>query len=159
MQNFKVGYRIQNIDPRDEPGENYGEYGTVTRVANDLVYVEYDNGNTGNSAKPEKYYKIVERAQCSAPKTMNSIVTFIKNLTLSADEKLLREVGLKNECGEYSSQAQQIVLNYLTGQNETKLVEWANKQSWYSKKRARQKRLHIYHRCKNTVHRCTRQSV
>jgi len=42
-------------------------------------------------------------------KIMTSIKTFVKNLTLSADEKLLRKLGLKNDCGEYTSECSQPV--------------------------------------------------
>jgi hypothetical protein len=42
-------------------------------------------------------------------KTNMDIVTFAKNLTLSSDEKLLREVGIKDNCGNYTGSALDIV--------------------------------------------------
>lgn len=131
MQTFKAGVRIINVDPRENPGANYGERGTIVDISNGYFYVAYDNGDNGKTNKPEKYYKIINdstpcvTAECTAKKPMQSITTFIKNLVLTADEKILREVGLKNECGEYSNTAKEIVLNFLTSQNEAKLVEWA----------------------------------
>jgi hypothetical protein len=44
-------------------------------------------------------------------KVMSNIVEFAKNLTLSQDEKLLREVGLKDECGNFTENARQVVLD------------------------------------------------
>ena len=35
-------------------------------------------------------------------KTMNKVTKFIKNATLSADDKLLRENGLMDECGNFT---------------------------------------------------------
>lgn len=53
---------------------------------------------------------------------MNPIIEFAKNLTLSADEKLLRKVGLKDECGEYTASAMEIVLDKLMKDNEPYLL-------------------------------------
>lgn len=56
---------------------------------------------------------------------MENIVSFAKNLTLSADEKLLREAGLKNSCGDYTSEARELVLQKLIKDNEAYLIEVA----------------------------------
>lgn len=65
---------------------------------------------------------------CTINKINNtmSIKSFIKNLTLSEDEKNLRKYGLKDECGEYSSEAKTAVLEKLTKENEPYLIEIAN---------------------------------
>jgi hypothetical protein len=61
-------------------------------------------------------------------KTMNSITNFIKNATLSAEEKLLRENGLKDSCGNYT-EAYEDVRDFLLNQEyETKVVEQLKKK-------------------------------
>lgn len=125
--NFKVGDRIRNIDPRtsDKRGANYGEYGEVTDVDDGIVYVEYDNGDEGNSAKPEKYYQIIEKADnacrpCKeeyAPRTntktmsvIQSAVRAVKRFAMSATERNLIDAGLKDECGVYTDTAKELLL-------------------------------------------------
>lgn len=57
---------------------------------------------------------------------MSKITNFAKNLLLSADEKLLREMGLKTECGTYTSEAIEVLLQKLCRENESYLLEIAN---------------------------------
>jgi|GEM_PF-7021624 len=56
---------------------------------------------------------------------MSNIINFAKNLTLSADEKLLREQGLKTECGDYTSDAQALAIRMLCEEKEVKMIEIA----------------------------------
>lgn len=56
---------------------------------------------------------------------MSKVTSFVKNLTLSADEKLLRKYNLKNECGEYTSEAIDAVKLKLVSDNENYLIEIA----------------------------------
>lgn len=56
---------------------------------------------------------------------MSKITTFAKNLVLSADEKLLRKYGLKNECGEFTDEAESLVIAKLVKENEAYLIELA----------------------------------
>jgi hypothetical protein len=58
-------------------------------------------------------------------KIMSNIINVAKNILLSSDEKLLRKHGLKNECGDYTCEAKEIVLLELCKQNESKLLEVA----------------------------------
>lgn len=53
---------------------------------------------------------------------MGNIITFAKNMTLSANEKLLREIGLKDNCGEYTSNARDIIIVKLCADNEAYLL-------------------------------------
>lgn len=56
---------------------------------------------------------------------MSKITTFAKNLVLSADEKLLRKYGLKDECGEFTDEAEDLVIAKLVKENESYLIELA----------------------------------
>jgi hypothetical protein len=62
-------------------------------------------------------------------KTNNNIMTnikqFIKNAQLTAEEKLLRKQGFKNECGDYTQEAIDAVIQKLVKENNTYLVELA----------------------------------
>jgi len=56
---------------------------------------------------------------------MSNIIKFAKNLVLSGDEKLLRQQGLKDEFGEYTEDAIQIVIQKLVKDNEPELIKIA----------------------------------
>lgn len=58
---------------------------------------------------------------------MSKISSYVKNLTLSADEKLLRKYGLKNECGEVTVEGQEAILEnfYNSPENIAYLVSIA----------------------------------
>ena len=58
---------------------------------------------------------------------MTTIKDFVKNLTLSADEKAMREVGLKSAEGEYTKEAIDIIVADLCVERESRLIEIANK--------------------------------
>ena len=59
-------------------------------------------------------------------KTMN-IKKFVKTLTLSKEDKLLREYGLQNDCGDFTEEAKELVINKLVEDNKAYLVEIATK--------------------------------
>lgn len=67
-------------------------------------------------------------------KFMSNIVKFAKNMVLSADEKLLRKYGLKGECGEYSDEAREIVMDKLIHDNEQVLIDIAKAKEAEDKK-------------------------
>jgi hypothetical protein len=52
---------------------------------------------------------IIKKSKTNKNKIMENIVKFAKNLSLSKEEKLLREVGIKNEVGKYTNEALSIV--------------------------------------------------
>lgn len=56
---------------------------------------------------------------------MSKITTYLKNIALSTDEKLLRKHGFKTECGEYTEEAKNTVLENLTKNNEAYLFKIA----------------------------------
>lgn len=56
---------------------------------------------------------------------MSKATNYIKNLTLSADEKLLRKYGFKDSCGDYTSEAMDLVEAKLVKDNEDYLIEIA----------------------------------
>lgn len=56
---------------------------------------------------------------------MNNIRAFVKNLALSADEKLLRKYGFKNECGEYTAEAREFAIQKACEEQEKAMVEVA----------------------------------
>jgi hypothetical protein len=58
-------------------------------------------------------------------KTMSNIMEFAKNLTLSADEKLLRKYGLHDENGNRTSSAEDLIEEKMFSDNEPYLLEIA----------------------------------
>lgn len=138
---------IENINPSSK---RYGEQAEVTDVTSSHVHVEYDDGDIGKCkiSAVSRYYKVIDEAtdlddvdggcsgrcgavsqntnnQTNKPKNMKKIVEFAKSLILSADEKLLRKVGLKDECGDYTREAIDIVIEKLVHDNEQVLIDLA----------------------------------
>jgi len=56
---------------------------------------------------------------------MSNITTFVKNLALSKDEKLLRKHGLHDECSQPTETYKALVLDKLFKDNEAYVVEMA----------------------------------
>lgn len=83
----------------------------------------------------EEYLGINYKINCplgeqnkSKGNTMSNIIKFAKELTLSADEKLLRKYGLKDECGEYTIEGRELVYRKLVADNGAYLIEIATKK-------------------------------
>lgn len=73
---------------------------------------------------------------CESKKTkMDKIVKFAKNLTLSKEEKLMRKHDLKDDCGDYTEAAREIVMQKLMQENEAKLIEIATEMEAEEKKK------------------------
>ncbi len=120
MTNFQEGDRIMCIKRPDSGNNgNFGREGVVTDVDDGVVYVEYDNGNTGNSDKPELYYKKIVTAGHRArdgkyvsstshrePKTfMDGITAAIRRATMGQPNKNLVKAGLMTEDGLFTESA------------------------------------------------------
>lgn len=121
MSEYKVGQRIILLDVDTIRHENTGKSGIITSICEGIVYVEYDDGNCGKSNNPSRYYKIIEEKTS----IMTSIKEFVKNSLLNADEKALREVGFKDSCGNFTSEARDLAINLLCEESESKMVEIA----------------------------------
>lgn len=129
---FEIGYRIKNLRTK---GTNAGQYGVVTDIDIDgeNVYVRYDNGNTGSSNEPGRYYEIVSKtsrtstANNTKTKTpMKNVLATVKRMLMSDDQKALIDSGLKSECGEYSQDALAVLAQEYAASKEARLIEIAN---------------------------------
>ena len=106
----------------------------MTPFNTDLNYRDYldyfpfipDSANTITIMQTQKDYKLDD-------KTMN-IKKFVKTLTLSKEDKLLREYGLQNDCGDFTEEARELVINKLVEENKAYLVEIATKLKEEDKK-------------------------
>jgi len=72
------------------------------------------------------YGPIEEKELEDNNKTMN-MKKFVKTLTLSKEDKLLREYNLQNDCGDFTEEAKELVINKLVEENKAYLVEIATK--------------------------------
>ncbi len=124
ISEYQVGSRVRNIGI----GARSGSEATITDVSCGTVYVRYDDGSEGSSNNPSKYYRVIS-VQSNCTTQMNSIVKFAKNLVLSADEKLLRKYGFKNDCGDYSCEAKEVVMAKLMADNESYLITIATQKA------------------------------
>ena len=74
----------------------------------------------------------INPANCTAgnwvKNKMSNIKEFAKNLLLSKEDKLLRQVGLQDNYGEYTQDAKDLVLAKLVEENKAYLVEIAEKK-------------------------------
>lgn len=57
---------------------------------------------------------------------MSTITKFVKDLGLSADEKLLRKYNLKTDYGDYTSESINVLLQDICKEREARLIEIAN---------------------------------
>lgn len=69
--------------------------------------------------------KLLEEDKKDKKTIMSKIMEFAKNLVLSADEKLLRKHDLKDSCGEYTEEAEVIVMQKIMKDNEEYLISIA----------------------------------
>ena len=77
------------------------------------------------SSQSEETYNNNASNACTKNTPMISIIKFVKNLALTADQKLLIKYNLKTECGDYTQTAKELVINYLVSQNEAYLITQA----------------------------------
>lgn len=121
-QDYEVGMRVLNISTGKAMS---GKEGTVTEVSCEGVSLNYGNGSSGFSNNPNKYYKIITQSNTTT-KPMDTLINFAKNLVLTSDEKVMRKYGLKNECGDFTELAKQVVINKLCADNVQTLIDLAN---------------------------------
>lgn len=82
----------------------------------------YVDGETSGSSK-----EITNPKKTIMSEETSSVVEFAKSLLLSKEEKLLREAGLKDSCGEYTPEAKELIMNKLVRENEEYLIDIAKK--------------------------------
>ena len=77
-----------------------------------------------------EYYKLTTSGEQNKPKgnIMSNIINFAKDLVLSADEKLLRKHGLKDECGNYTEAYNELRRMSANKEFEPKAVEIAKQK-------------------------------
>lgn len=141
---FDIGDRVRNNGQGTQT--NAYKTGRVTEVYDNgrKIKVRYDDGTTGKGKL--KFYDLLEELdkveveeqwrcdddECPCEKgyrdetveklikpkktIMQNLVSKIKNLKLSPNDRVLRKHGLENECGEPTSTAQQMMLDELATQ-------------------------------------------
>lgn len=145
---FKVGDKVKLIKSNHYSEDDDLEVGEIYTIRafsseNGKVFIETEEGRyhlwiSLDQFKPadKKEYlketvsygmdsKTIEKITKSLiSKTMTNIVKFAKDMKLSADEKLLRKHGLKDEDG-YTDEAEEIITAKLLKENESYLLEIA----------------------------------
>ena len=107
----------------------------VEETANDeweYAWVCYENEHK-LFVKPNQ--KVEDKLITKGKNFMSNIIETAKNLTLSPEEKLLRIVGLKDDRGDYTEEAESIILQELCKEREDKLIEVAKAQEEEDKKK------------------------
>ncbi len=140
--NFREGDRIKCINrPDSGKNGNFGKLGKVTEVDSDgTVFVEYDDGNTGYTTHPERYYQKVTYSGYKAGSTkvvsgttrrqsnnmIEGAINAVKRMTLTTDDKKLIRVGFMTECGLYTEEAQTVVNQDACAAARTRLLAVAD---------------------------------
>lgn len=144
MCTFTIGDKVKNVCATSK---HYGDVGEVVDINGENIAVEYEDGFTGTSSKASKHYQLYERAEedeksddsndrpwdyshserSQGKPMLQSIRKFVNNLALSANERLLRKYNLKTDCGEYTPEAKELIINFICKENEGHLVEMATK--------------------------------
>lgn len=102
---YKIGDKIQNIDFYSD---RYLQFAIVYSTY-PMVKVRYDNGYSGESDEPEKYYKLIET-------TMDLKEKFL--LAFKAEpEKTFRKAGITNGDDFLTEDGQKIFLSWLLKKN------------------------------------------
>ena len=132
---YKVDSVSSNYIVLDKTGSSWSDY--------QFELVEEECEPCGVTLSSENAKEYIDRAVCGMyqkgvdfgikplqevinKKTiMSKITNFVKNSLLSADEKLMRKYGLKDECGEFTNEAINLVVAKLTKENETYIIEVA----------------------------------
>ena len=91
-----------------------------------LDYFSFSENLANCITQTQKDYKLDNKAM--------NIKKFVKTLTLSKEDKLLREYGLQNDCGDFTEEAKELVINKLVEDNKAYLVEIATKLKEEDKK-------------------------
>ncbi len=96
---------------------------------NGTYTVSIDNGVLSNGCVvtlPDMEIYQSKNLSIKKQSIMSKLTTFVKNSLLSADEKALRQVGLKTDCGEYTQEAIDLLLQEMCAEKEARLIEVAN---------------------------------
>ena len=105
-------YTIQEVSLQNHDGSYW--YRSKCGVSSGLPASDLELVSAGNLTGETKVKTI-----------MTSIKTFVKEMGLTADEKVLRKAGLKTDCGDYTQDAIDVVLQAICKEKETELVEIA----------------------------------
>lgn len=116
---FEVGDEVKIISESESFLE--GRLGQVAKIIKSQKYeypwvIEWSDGETCG-VKEENIIKYKN--------IMSKIKDFVVRSMLSKEEKLLRDNGLKNDCGQYTDEARDLVINKLVKDNENYLIEIA----------------------------------
>lgn len=137
MTKFKIGdvVRVINNDSENISSDvSIGEIVTIDENSTCPYFIRKNELYRG--CGKEDCFELVEESNiktndgsCTsenkATNIMSKISEFVKSSLLSADEKLLRKYGLKSDCGEFTMEAQNLVITKLVKENENYLVEQA----------------------------------
>lgn len=131
---FKVGDRVRSDDNKEYVIAELKVYSGGDTFARKYVGNKYCSYLTKNLTLVEENccksgtWGVVKDYQgyiINNKSNMSNIIKFVKNSLLSADEKLLRKYGLKNECGDYTAEARDLVIDKLVADNNAYLVTQA----------------------------------
>jgi len=137
---FKRGDKVRLKGTKKYKDSIYANWEKTGLKKGDIVTVKsvfYDDGEVsieeGSFVFGEEDIELINNNNCDetinpVKKIMSNIIDFAKNLSLSADEKLLRKHNLKDSFGEYTSEARELVIQKLIADNEQYFVDIATKK-------------------------------
>lgn len=124
---FRVGDEVLVLHAKQTPSL-VGKKVKVTQI-------DYDGGvwvesSISHWTAPYKELQLLNKLSIvdgNKKSLMSKITTFVKNLTLSPDEKLMRKYGLKDDCGVVTLEGQDAILAnfYNSKENQAYLLSIA----------------------------------
>ena len=119
MNNFKVGDKIKNIDP-DTYRNNTGKTGIIVRIEGNDCSIEYEDGATGCGDK--RFYQLINNNNQTI---MTKALEFYRNITASAEEKLLKKFGLEDPIGTPTAEGLALAQEILYKQTRNQIIDIA----------------------------------
>ena len=88
---------------------------------------DFRDGDIVFMDKDGKYKKVEDNKQSNKKNIMSNILNKVKNLTLSKNDRLLREYDFQDNCGNFTQSARDVVIEKLVEDNKEYLIEVATK--------------------------------
>jgi hypothetical protein len=117
-------------------GTDYNKnYATIVNKYNEFLIVRWtsDEDKIMQLGFKEESLELIDNKINKNNKIMSTIKEFAKNLVRKKSERILIENDLKDECGNYTQEAKDLIMDLMCRENETYLLELIEKKEAQNK--------------------------